>query len=223
MRVDWTEQQVKDLQKKLNVWPSGNLEHQTYAALTKALGMVPVPPVEKPEPDLNPYFVQDHRLYKDNLPVVYEQTEMHGGVMGPGRPYLIVVHYTGTSGLDSPLDWLTRRGNRAANQVVSAHLIIDRDGTVYQLLPFNQIAWHAGASSYDGVSGCNAFSIGIENVGTGADWPEAQVEANRLVIEALCDAYDIEDVVGHSDVAPGRKPDPGTRYPWDKIVSEAVE
>jgi AmpD protein len=90
---------------------------------------------------------------------------------------------------------------------------------VYQLLPFNLKGWHAGVSSYDGEPNVNEFSIGIENVGTGKSWPEAQVEANRAIILALCNAYNIEDVVGHEDVAPGRKTDPGPLYPWDEVTT----
>ena len=61
------------------------------------------------------------------------------------------------------------------------------------------------------------FSIGIENVGLGDVWPEAQIQANIDVLDALYAFYRIEDTVGHEDVAPGRKVDPGPRYPWGKI------
>jgi len=64
----------------------------------------------------------------------------------------------------------------------------------------------------------NSFSIGIENQGVGDEWPEAQVTANRQVVEALMRAYpDIIDVVGHEDVSPGRKVDPGPNFPWDDV------
>ena len=65
----------------------------------------------------------------------------------------------------------------------------------------------------------NGFSIGIENVGLGDDWPEAQIQANIDVINALCEAYDIIDLVGHDEVAvpKGRKVDPGPLYPWRRV------
>jgi N-acetyl-anhydromuramoyl-L-alanine amidase len=101
--------------------------------------------------------------------------------------------------------------------------VIAKDGTVTQLVPFNRRAWHAGVSSWNGESvgnSVNSFAIGIENVGTGDSWPDAQVEAISLVTQALVLAYDLDDVVGHSDVAPGRKVDPGPNFPWSKVWSK---
>jgi N-acetyl-anhydromuramyl-L-alanine amidase AmpD len=175
------------------------------------------PPV--PPPTGSPYSVKNHRLFKDNISVNYCLTEMHGGAMAE-LPSLVVIHYTGTEGLESPLNWLTVYGDRRPDQVVSAHLIIDKDGTVYQILPFNMIAYHAGRSSYEGRQGCNSFSIGIENVGTGKDWPAAQVQAIIHVIDALKRAYPIVDIEGHDEVAPGRKPDPGKLFPWNVVEPE---
>lgn len=63
----------------------------------------------------------------------------------------------------------------------------------------------------------NDFSIGIENVGLGDEWPDAQIQANIEVLDALYAVYRIEDTVGHEDVAPGRKVDPGPQYPWKRI------
>jgi N-acetylmuramoyl-L-alanine amidase len=159
------------------------------------------------------YTVKDHRLCFNGKRVEYRPSPNHGGVI---RPRIIVIHYTGDNSLAGALSWLC-----SPKAGVSAHLVIAKDGTVYQLLPFNVRGWHAGASSYDGQSGVNNFSIGIENVGLGDVWPEAQVEANRAIIEALFAAYGLEDVVGHEDVAtpPGRKADPGPRYPWNQVTS----
>lgn len=157
------------------------------------------------------FSVHNHRLLLDGIPVEFRPSPNHGRVI---EPRLIVIHYTGDNSLEGALSWLcTRQSN------VSAHLVIAKNGTVFQLVPFNVAAWHAGKSSHNGESGCNNFSIGIENVGIGDDWPSAQVEANRAVIAALFEAYPIEDVVGHSDVAPGRKVDPGPNYPWEAVTS----
>jgi N-acetylmuramoyl-L-alanine amidase len=161
------------------------------------------------------FSVKNHLLYQNGVLVPQRPAPEHGGKI---TPRLIVIHYTATQGLESPLSWLTKKDSVE----VSAHLIVGKDGAVYQLVPFNIAAWHAGKSSYEGQPYVNAFSIGIENVGVGDKWPDAQIEANRAIIEALFEAYPIEDVVGHEDVAPGRKPDPGPRYPWDKVVEDAT-
>ncbi len=155
------------------------------------------------------YEVRDHLLYLEGHRVEYRRSPNFGKSM---KPTLIVIHYTGSNSLPGALSWLCAQRSR-----VSAHLVVAKDGRVYQLVPFNRVAWHAGVSSYNGRKLVNNFSIGIENVGLGDTWPEAQVEANRALIEALSAAYSIEDIVGHADVAPGRKADPGSRYPWDQV------
>ena len=101
---------------------------------------------------------------------------------------------------------------------VSSHLLVRRNGEVVQFVPFGQRAWHAGASSWQGRSSCNDFSIGIEMEGTddGAYEP-AQYQALAGLITALCAAYPTlarERVVGHSDIAPDRKTDPGPAFTW---------
>ena len=159
------------------------------------------------------YKIIDNLLFKDGEQVEYRQSPNHGSMT---EPRLIVIHYTGDNSLEGALSWLC-----AQESGVSAHLVISKDGTIYQLLPFNIQGWHAGRGSYNGETHVNGFSIGIENVGIGDDWPSEQVEANRAVIAALYAAYPIEDVVGHSDVAPGRKSDPGPNFPWDEVVTRA--
>lgn len=209
MRCDWTDEQVKTLQKHLGVWPSGNLEHETWAALMKELKLEPVPgPTPVPPSDTNPYFVKNHFLFKDGQRVSYKQSPNYNKGIAI-NPEIIVIHYTGTPGLASPLSWLTQAGSG-----VSAHLLISTEGVVWQLLPFNVRAWHAGQSEYDGRADVNSFSIGIENVGTGAAWPDKQIKELTLVCQALWDAYSLVDIVGHDDVAPGRKVDPGPKFPW---------
>jgi N-acetylmuramoyl-L-alanine amidase len=158
------------------------------------------------------YSVIDHILYLDGIPVRQRPSPNHGGHM---NPTLVVIHYTGDNSRDGALEWLCTRKSG-----VSAHLVIAKDGAVYQLIPFNETAWHAGVSEYDGRRSVNSFSIGIENVGIGDNWPEEQIESIRGVITALGKVYQIEDIVGHEDVAlpPGRKVDPGPNFPWDKVV-----
>jgi AmpD protein len=101
---------------------------------------------------------------------------------------------------------------------VSSHLLVRRDGELVQYVPFHRRAWHAGASSWQGRERCNDFSIGIELEGTDHD-PYESVQYAMLgrVIAVLCRAYPTlspDRIVGHSDVAPGRKTDPGLSFDW---------
>jgi AmpD protein len=104
---------------------------------------------------------------------------------------------------------------------VSAHLLIRRDGEILQFVPFQARAWHAGVSRYEGREACNDFSIGIELEGTDdGEYSEPQYSQLAAAIHALCAAYPAlnpQRVVGHSDVAPGRKTDPGAAFDWPKL------
>jgi len=101
---------------------------------------------------------------------------------------------------------------------VSAHVLIDRDGGVTQYVPFHQRAWHAGQSSFCGRENCNDFSIGIELEGLDTDtFTEAQYRSLADVTVAIMEAYPAIDksrITGHSDIAPGRKLDPGPGFDW---------
>jgi AmpD protein len=103
---------------------------------------------------------------------------------------------------------------------VSAHALIQRDGTIVQYVPFGQRAWHAGQSHYRGRPACNDFSVGIELEGTdNTPYTDLQYEQLGVLVEALLAAYpslSCEHIVGHSDVAPGRKTDPGPAFDWDR-------
>lgn len=110
---------------------------------------------------------------------------------------------------------------------VSAHLLIRRDGEVVQFVPFCQRAWHAGVSEFRGRSSCNDFSIGIELEGTETSgFTEAQYQALSQVTKALQKTYpalnDFANIVAHSDIAPGRKTDPGEYFDW-QIYKTRVE
>jgi N-acetyl-anhydromuramoyl-L-alanine amidase len=106
---------------------------------------------------------------------------------------------------------------------VSAHLLLRRDGEIVQYVPFHRRAWHAGVSSWAGRERCNDYSIGIEL--EGADhlpYESAQYAMLARVIALLCRAYSRispDRVVGHSDVAPGRKSDPGLAFDWPRLRS----
>ena len=151
------------------------------------------------------------------------------------QPELIIVH-----GISLPPDdyggpWIDRlfTGNlpaeahpyfdAIAGRRVSAHVLIRRDGEPVQYVPFDHRAWHAGASSHRGREACNDFSVGIELEGSDAvpyEAPQyetlaALIRALRLAYRSLADA----EVVGHSDVAPGRKTDPGAAFDWATLES----
>lgn len=104
---------------------------------------------------------------------------------------------------------------------VSSHLLVRRDGQVVQFVPFHARAWHAGVSSFQGRERCNDFSIGIELEGTDdTAYKAAQYRELARVIVALCRAYprlSMQRLVGHSDVAPGRKTDPGDCFDWPRL------
>ena len=104
---------------------------------------------------------------------------------------------------------------------VSSHLFIRRDGRIIQFVPFEKRAWHAGQSEYEGKQRCNDFSIGIELEGTDdVAYTEHQYEQLAAVIEAILQAFpdtSRDRIVGHADIAPGRKTDPGPAFDWTKL------
>jgi AmpD protein len=103
---------------------------------------------------------------------------------------------------------------------VSSHVLVARDGELTQFVKFTDRAWHAGQSVYDGREACNDFSIGVELEGTDtAPYEAAQYDALGAIVAALCEAYprlSADRVVGHSDIAPGRKTDPGPEFDWPR-------
>lgn len=109
-----------------------------------------------------------------------------------------------------------------AHLKVSSHLLINRSGSVTQFVPFDKKAWHAGESSFNGRTNCNDFSIGIELEGTDYEkFTDLQYEVLRTVSKLLMREYPnlvFERIVGHSDIAPGRKTDPGPFFDWKKYL-----
>ena len=145
-------------------------------------------------------------------------------------PHLIVVHGISLPPGEFGGPWIDRLfTNRlpadahpyfaeVAGLTVSAHLFIGRDGVLTQYVSFNERAWHAGVSSYEGRSACNDFSIGIELEGTdSAAYDARQYRVLAEAVAALCAAYPTlspQRLVGHSDISPGRKTDPGPGFDW---------
>lgn len=106
---------------------------------------------------------------------------------------------------------------RLKDLYVSAHLLIDRDGEPTQFVPLTGRAWHAGVSSFQGRPRCNDFSIGIEFVGADdIPYTPAQYEMGARIVKRLLEHYRLtpDRVVGHCDIAPGRKTDPGPSFDW---------
>lgn len=100
---------------------------------------------------------------------------------------------------------------------VSAHFLVRRDGAIVQFVPCSKRAWHAGASSWRGRSGCNDFSIGVEVEGSDeASFEHAQYDSLARLTRALRKAYPITSIAGHSEIAPGRKTDPGPHFDWTR-------
>jgi AmpD protein len=98
---------------------------------------------------------------------------------------------------------------------VSAHFLIRRDGELVQFVPIRRRAWHAGVSSWRGRSRCNDFSVGIELEGTDdSAFEDAQYRSLAPLLRQLA----LRDLAAHSDVAPGRKTDPGPRFDWNRLL-----
>jgi AmpD protein len=143
---------------------------------------------------------------------------VHGISLPPGDfggPWIDAL-FTGTLPAAAHPYFETIKGAR-----VSAHALVRRDGSVTQYVPFTQRAWHAGASEYCGRAGCNDFSIGIELEGTDElPYEAAQYAALAALVRTLLASYPSlarERIAGHSDIAPGRKTDPGPAFDWARL------
>jgi N-acetylmuramoyl-L-alanine amidase len=137
---------------------------------------------------------------------------------GPRQPILIVIHATEQNGVQESLDTL-----RTANSggPVSAHYLVGRDGDRYQLVADGERAWHAGPGRWGTITDVNSASIGIELDNDGeSDFPPAQVASLVVLLDDLCKRLGIPrtQIVAHADFAPGRKRDPGFRFPWKQLA-----
>lgn len=150
--------------------------------------------------------------------MVTDLVVMHGISLPPGEyggPWIERM-FTGSLPRDAHPYFATIPPGR-----VSAHLLVRRDGELVQFVPFHLRAWHAGKSQYEGREACNEFSIGIEMEGTDdTPYTAAQYASAGAALRALLVAYpDLSParIVGHSDVAPGRKSDPGAAFEWERL------
>jgi N-acetylmuramoyl-L-alanine amidase len=133
---------------------------------------------------------------------------------------MLVLHYTGMQSGPAAIDWLA---NPASG--VSAHYVVAEDGQVIQMVHEEQRAHHAGKSVWRGLTDINSASIGIEIINPGHEWgyrpfPKEQMDAVVLLSAEIIRTYSIEprNVVGHSDVAPARKQDPGELFDWSRLA-----
>ncbi len=133
---------------------------------------------------------------------------------------MLVLHYTGMIDAASAIARLTD-----PNAEVSAHYVIEEDGCIHRLVAEDKRAWHAGKSHWRGITDVNSASIGIELVNPGHEWgyrgfPDAQIGALIPLLHAIKERHGITrgNVVGHSDIAPARKDDPGELFPWGKLA-----
>lgn len=140
------------------------------------------------------------------------------------RPDMIVLHYTGMQDGVSALQQLT---NPMAE--VSSHYIVWEDGRIFQLVPENARAWHAGRGQWGRDSDINSCSIGIEIVNGGHDYglpdfPPEQIDAVIALCKDIAERWSIPPhrILAHSDTAPARKADPGEKFPWDRLAQHGV-
>lgn len=132
----------------------------------------------------------------------------------------IILHYTGMQTAEEALARLADPESK-----VSAHYVVDEKGVIYCMVPEEMRAWHAGVASWRGETDINARSVGVEIVNPGHEWgytnfPDCQID---MVVALIADirarhAVPVSRVLGHSDVAPGRKEDPGERFPWTRLA-----
>ncbi len=107
---------------------------------------------------------------------------------------------------------------------VSAHFLVRRDGKVVQFVPVERRAWHAGASAWRGRSRCNDFSVGVELEGSERDsFTQRQYAALARLVRKLRAKLPLRDIAAHSEVAPGRKTDPGAHFDWARLLSRLAQ
>jgi N-acetylmuramoyl-L-alanine amidase len=185
--------------------------------------------------------VKDQYLFfDDDQQVSFTESPNQSGVV---RPMYLIMHYTADTSSDNVISWFKNPQAKA-----SAHLVIGLDGDIRQMVRFNKKAWHAGVSQWGELESMNNYAIGIELVNAGklkqradgkwinwaneiipedqvAGWqiyPQKQIDTAIAVAQALNDKYSFEDILGHDDVAPDRKVDPGPAFPMISFKSKVL-
>jgi N-acetylmuramoyl-L-alanine amidase len=152
----------------------------------------------------------------------------HGERRGLRSPDLIVLHYTGMQSAEAALERLCGIGD-PPEPSVSAHYFIHEDGRIVQCVPEARRAWHAGVASWEGDEDINSRSIGIEIANPGhdfgyPDFPEPQIRQVIALCRDIAGRHFVraDRILAHSDVAPGRKQDPGEKFPWARLFAAGV-
>ena len=164
-------------------------------------------------------FLADSCVVADVMP-----SPNHGERDGGRQPDMILLHYTGMPGALAALELL-----RNPNSQVSAHYFVFEDGQVVQMVQENRRAWHAGKSYWAGETDINSCSIGIEIANPGHEYGYPEFPRRQIAaVTALCRSIQTRHVVpatrilGHSDVAPARKKDPGEKFPWRTLFDSGI-
>jgi len=144
--------------------------------------------------------------------------------VGEGVPDILIMHYTGMQTCEAAVTRLTDPAAR-----VSSHYTVDEDGTVFRHVAEEMRAWHAGVSHWRGATDINSRSVGIEIVNPGHEFgyrafPDVQIEAVIRLSKGIVSRHAIpaRNVIGHSDIAPGRKTDPGELFPWKQFAEAGL-
>ncbi len=151
-------------------------------------------------------------------PAIWHPSPNFGPRRDGAKPSLVVIHYTAMTSAQAALERLC-----APQFEVSAHYLIGRTGLVWQMVREDMRAWHAGAGEWLGQGDVNSRSIGIELDNTGQHpFPEPQMQVLETLLSDIADRWHIrpEGVIGHSDMAPGRKVDPGPRFDWARLARQ---
>lgn len=152
--------------------------------------------------------------------LIWHPSPNFGPRKGGLTPSLIVLHYTAMASAEAAIDRLCD-----PEFEVSAHYLIAQGGEVYQLVSEDMRAWHAGAGGWGDINDVNSASIGIESCNRGDHpFPEVQIAAVKDLIRDVRERWGIPAarVIGHSDMAPARKQDPGRLFPWDELAREGL-
>lgn len=197
------------------------------------------------------FSIKNHKLLRDGKEVEFVQSPNGGD---PLNPTYLIIHYTAGTTASGAINWFRNPEAKA-----SAHLVVERDGSVTQMMPFNQVAWHAGKSALNGIVGFNRHSIGIEIVNAGklqrngsgkwVNWAgnvigdddviiarhknetsetgwhaytESQINTAVDIGVALRKKFSFLDILGHEDIAPTRKVDPGPAFPLLSVQSKIL-
>ncbi|MCY1315316.1 N-acetylmuramoyl-L-alanine amidase [compost metagenome] len=197
------------------------------------------------------FSIKNHRLLRDDKEVEFVQSPNGGD---PLNPTYLIIHYTAGTTASGAINWFKNPEAKA-----SAHLVVDRDGSVAQMMPFHKVAWHAGKSALNGIVGFNRHSIGIEIVNAGklqrngsgkwVNWAGNVIDDDDVIIArhknetsetgwhayterqintvvdigvALRQKFNFLDVLGHEDIAPTRKVDPGPAFPLLSVQSKIL-